>query len=152
MKEINSYIIERLKLSNKNVKLDNYEEKYGKGELKTFSECNVLKIDAYGMKNSNEEFDDSELKEFLNKYFENNEDVWIITEEFKHGLLNEPKINKSVIKDIAHNSSLLLQKVNLLKYKRGYYLKDLNGQIILIIRDFLSNGKIRKIRYIFKLN
>ena len=155
MKQINNYIIERLRINKDTYfHIDDYEEKYGPGKLMSFKDCDIYKVERHGMKNLRQEYKDrsGELNNIIDKYFKDNDQVWEVEELFKKNSKVTMQLNKEISKDIVSNSKPLLQKVDTHYYQQGYFLKELpDKSIVLIIKYFRASGQIWKIKYIFKL-
>ena len=149
MKTLNNFIIEKLVI-NKDITSNNYSERFGEGELKKFSDLNIYVLDAYGAKGKiiNEE----ELEKEVKAYFNDNDNVWLIDEPYMHGNVVKNKINLNLLKEYNTEAALIIQKVNIPSWRRGYYIKKLNnGRIILKITDFLANHNNRRVRWIIKI-
>ena len=149
MKTLNNFIIEKLVI-NKDITSNNYSERFGEGELKKFSDLNIYVLDAYGAKGKiiNEE----ELEKEVKAYFNDNDNVWLIDEPYMHGNVVKNKINLNLLKEYNTEAALIIQKVNIPSWRRGYYIKKLTtGRIILKITDFLANHNNRRVRWIIKI-
>lgn len=142
MKELNSFIQEKLVI-NKNIK-PQYSNIYGEGNLISFKDCNIYKTEKL-------KIEDKKLETTIKKYFDNDEEVFIVTYQLKIGQPNP--LPDKLLKEIQQTSSIL-QRIFLLDYQRGYYLKKLesNNQIVLVIKDFKKRPMgIKSIQYIFKV-
>lgn len=142
MKELNSFIQEKLVI-NKNIK-PQYSNIYGEGNLISFKDCNIYKTKKL-------KIEDERLETAIKKYFDNNEEVFVVTYQLKNGQPNP--LPDELLKEIQQTSSIL-QRIFLMNYQRGYYLKKLesNNQIVLIIKDFKNRPMgIKSIQYIFKV-
>ena len=142
MKELNSFIQEKLVI-NKNIK-PQYSNIYGEGNLVLFKDCNIYKTQKL-------KIEDERLKTTIKKYFDNNEEVFVVTYQFKNGQPNP--LPDKLLNEIQQTSSIL-QRIFLMNYQRGYYLKKLesNNQIVLVIKDFKKRPMgIKSIQYIFKI-
>ena len=142
MKELNSFIQEKLVI-NKNIK-PQYSNIYGEGNLVLFKDCNIYKTQKL-------KIEDERLKTTIKKYFDNNEEVFVVTYQFQNGQPNP--LPDKLLNEIQQTSSIL-QRIFLMDYQRGYYLKKLesNNQIVLVIKDFKKRPMgIKSIQYIFKI-
>ena len=142
MKELNSFIQEKLVI-NKNIK-PQYSNIYGEGNLVLFKDCNIYKTQKL-------KIEDKRLETTIKKYFDNNEEVFVVTYQFQNGQPNP--LPDKLLNEIQQTSSIL-QRIFLMDYQRGYYLKKLesNNQIVLVIKDFKKRPMgIKSIQYIFKI-
>ena len=142
MKELNSFIQEKLVI-NKNIK-PQYSNIYGEGNLVLFKDCNIYKTQKL-------KIEDKRLETTIKKYFNNNEEVFVVTYQFQNGQPNP--LPDKLLNEIQQTSSIL-QRIFLMDYQRGYYLKKLesNNQIVLVIKDFKKRPMgIKSIQYIFKI-
>ena len=149
MKTLNNFIIEKL-IINKDIISNNYSERFGEGELKKFSDLNIYVLDAYGTKGKT--VNEEELEKEVKAYFNDNDNVWLIDESYINGNIVKNKINLNLLKEYNTEAALIIQKVNIPSWRRGYYIKKLNnGIIILKITDFLANHFNRRVRWIIKI-
>ena len=121
-----------------------YSNIYGEGNLVLFKDCNIYKTQKL-------KIEDERLKTTIKKYFDNNEEVFVVTYQFKNGQPNP--LPDKLLNEIQQTSSIL-QRIFLMNYQRGYYLKKLesNNQIVLVIKDFKKRPMgIKSIQYIFKI-
>ena len=141
MKDLNNYIIEKILISKNTPKQIDYN-KFGEGVEKKFNECNIYK------KNS-KHISDYKLKDDIDKYFNDNDDVFVITEMCADR--NNSKVNDDFRKIIRETRGVW-QHVYLLDMQRGYYLKIIDNVPILVIKDFYKTiGKLKQTQYIIKL-
>ena len=146
MKDLNNYIIEKLLISKNTPKQIDYS-KFGEGIEKKFSECKIYKKYSYT------EISDYKLKVDIDKYFNDDDNVFVITEIYTDRN-NPEKFNKKLNDDfrkIIIKRRGIWQHVYLLDMYRGYYFKILDDVQILVIKDFYKNGNIKQIQYIIKL-
>ena len=149
MKTLNNFIIEKLVI-NKDIISNNYSERFGEGELKKFSDLNIYVLDAYGAKGKT--VNEEELEKEVKAYFNDNDNVWLIDEPYMNGNIVKNKINLNLLKEYNTEAALIIQKVNIPSWRRGYYIKKLTtGRIILKITDFLANHHNRRVRWIIKI-
>lgn len=150
MNNLYQYIFEKLKInkdSKSNNKSSQYRIMYGIGEIKLFKDCNIYKIEKYGSKKSSLEYNDNSLKQLIDKYFNDNDKIWLVTETEKI----DSNMSAKTALDIHHTKSIF-QKINLIDYQQGYYLKELeNHQLVLIIRYFRKSGKLWQTKWLFKI-
>lgn len=150
MNKLKEYILEKLIISNNSKLKNNYSEQFGEGELKKFSDLNIYVLDAYGVKGKT--IHEEELEKEIKAYFNDNDNVWIIDEPYMHGNVVKNKINLDLLKKYNTEAALIIQKVDIPSWRRGYYIKKLNnGIIILKITDFLANHFNRRVRWIIKI-
>ena len=149
MKTLNNFIIEKL-IINKDIISNNYSERFGEGELKKFSDLNIYVLDAYGTKGKT--VNEEELEKEVKAYFNDNDNVWLIDESYINGNIVKNKINLNLLKEYNTEAALIIQKVNIPSWRRGYYIKKLTtGRIILKITDFLANHHNRRVRWIIQI-
>ena len=150
MKQLNNFILEKLKItkdSKSNNKSSQYRIMYGNGEIKLFKDCNIYKVEKYGSKKSSLEYDDDSLKQLIDKYFDDNDKIWLVTETEKI----DSNMSAKIALDINKIKSIF-QKINLMDYQQGYYLKELEDhQLVLIIRYFRKSGKLWQTKWLFKI-
>ena len=151
MMNIYKYLVEKLVI-NKNLKkssLYKYKNLYGEGEIKLFKECDVYTLNSYGHKN--EKIEDQDIHNFVNKYFDDNENVFVILEDYKNGRVIKRNLNDSTLNKIF-STKVFDRIIKIMRYGRGYFIKKLSDdQLVLIIKDYLKNGNIKHCKYIFKI-
>lgn len=151
MNKLKEYILEKLIISNNSkLKNNNYSEQFGEGELKKFSDLNIYVLDAYGAKGKT--INEVELEKEVKAYFNDNDNVWLIDEPYMNGNIVKSKIKLNLLKEYNTEAALIIQKVDIPSWRRGYYIKKLNnGRIILKITDFLANHHTRRVRWIIQI-
>jgi hypothetical protein len=149
MNNINAYIIEKLKI-NKDSKLsDNqYSNKFGKGELTIFKDCDIYKVYGYGLKNIHKEYENrNHLYENINKYFNDDDKIWLVTET----AITDSEMPAKLALEIK-NAKPIIQSIDLYECHQGYILKKLeNDQIVLIIKYLRKSGKLWQTKWLFKI-
>lgn len=143
MKPFKTYIFEKL-IIGKSI-INPYKKKYGKGELKNFKDCNI-----YTNPNNHRTVDDQRLKDKINEYFNDEDQVYVIKETQLINYEQSKNINLNKWLPFLRTKSIL-QRVFLINHRIGYYLKDIDGQILLIIKYFRANHGNIDITYIFKI-
>ena len=139
--------LEKLKLGKDTKIEDDYTSEFGKGILTTFKNCDIYKICRYGMKTLYQEFKDSQLKGIINKYFNDNDKVWLVTESKKIDSEMPAKLALS----LEHTSDIYTI-TDYHYYQQGYHLKKLeNDQIVLIIRYYRADHKLWQTKWLFKI-
>ena len=92
------------------------------------------------------------MEKEIKAYFNDNDNVWLIDEPYMNGNIVKSKINLNLLKEYNTDAALIMQKVNIPSWRRGYYIKKLNnGRIILKITDFLANHHNRRVRWIIQI-
>lgn len=143
MKSFKNYIFEKL-IIGKSI-INPYKKKYGKGELKKFKDCNI-----YTNPNNHRIVDDQRLKDKINEYFNDEDQVYVIKETQLTNYEQSKNINLDKWLPFLTNPSFF-QRVFLMNHRIGYYFKDIDGQILLVIKYFRANRGYIDITYIFKI-
>ena len=147
MKNLNSYITERLHITKQTKPITKNLEKFGDGEIKRFSECDPFRIER-GI-NRGKEWQGQNLIEEVTQYIKPNDLVYEVVLTNDTGVIDYSKIPLSTRQTIL-SGQCLMQKINLLQYQQGYTLKRFDGQLVLVIK-YTNKSKIYKVRYIFKI-
>lgn len=143
MKPFKTYIFEKL-IIGKSI-INPYKKKYGKGELKKFKDCNI-----YTNPNNHRTVDDQRLKDKINEYFNGEDQVYVIKETQLINYEDSKNINLDKWLPFIKNPSFF-QRVFLMNHRIGYYFKNIDGQILLVIKYFRANRGYIDITYIFKI-
>ena len=98
----------------------------------------------------NTDIHDEDLEEAIQKYFNDDEQVWVVVDD--NGFNANHKLPDELFKKISNTKSIK-QRVFLLTFQKGFYLKQLDDdQIVLVIKEFSKRPVgVKKETYIFKI-
>ncbi len=146
MKQINNYILERLHITKDTQPTLDFKTIFKEGE-----ECKFKDIDIYKTR-SNKNIDDLLLHEQISKYFNDDDDVWVIHEKQQIPNMIGGIKNEEICYDLSMHKKGLMQKVYMVTGHCGFYIKDVPSinAICLMKKLFGFTVNCDETIYIFK--